>query len=193
MKKLFFYKRFQFSKIVKIFKFYIKFKINTGGLLMELELVKIENPNNLNLILGHSHFIKTVEDIHEAMVNSVPNIKFGLAFCEASEKRLCRWTGTDQELIELAQKNAMNLSAGHSFIIFLKDCYPINVLPVLKGVPEVCRIICATANPVEVIIAKTEQGRGILGVVDGLTTVGIETEEDIKDRKSLLRAIGYKL
>lgn len=160
---------------------------------MELDVVKIENPGELNFILGHSHFIKTVEDIHEALVNTVPNIKFGLAFCEASQKRLVRWSGTDDELVELAQKNAMNLSAGHSFVIFLKDAFPINVLNTVKQVPEVCRIFCATANPVEVVVAKTDLGRGILGVIDGLSTVGIETDEDIKERKDFLRMIGYKL
>ena len=159
---------------------------------MELELVKIENPGELNFILGHSHFIKTVEDIHEALVNTVPNIKFGLAFCEASQKCLVRWSGTDDELIKLAQDNAMKLSAGHSFILFLRDAFPINVLRTIKQVPEVCRIFCATANPVEVIIAKTDLGRGIMGVIDGLTTRGIETEEDIKERKDFLRMIGYK-
>lgn len=160
---------------------------------MELLLVKINNPDNLNLILGHSHFIKTVEDIHEALVNSVPQIKFGIAFCEASEKRLVRWSGNDDELIELAQKNAMELSAGHTFILFMKDAFPINVLRAVKNVPEVCRIYCATANPMEVILAESEQGRGILGVIDGLKTVGIETGEDIKERKKLLRQFGYKL
>jgi uncharacterized protein len=160
---------------------------------MELKIVKIENPNNLNLILGHSHFIKTVEDIHEALVNSVPQIKFGIAFCEASEKRLVRWSGNDKELIELAQKNASLLSAGHSFILFMKEAFPINVLRAVKNVPEVCRIFCATANPVEVIVAETDQGRGILGVIDGLKTVGIENEQDIEDRKKLLRHFGYKL
>ncbi len=159
---------------------------------MELEIVKIENPGELNFILGHSHFIKTVEDLHEALVNTIPNVKFGLAFCEASQKCLVRWSGTDDELIKLAQTNAMKLSAGHSFIIFLKDAFPINVLPTIKQIPEVCRIICASANPVEVIIAKTEQGRGILGVVDGLLTKGIETEDDIDERKKFLRMIGYK-
>ncbi len=159
---------------------------------MELEIVKIENPGELNFILGHSHFIKTVEDLHEALVNTIPNVKFGLAFCEASQKCLVRWSGTDDELIKLAQTNAMKLSAGHSFIIFLKDAFPINVLPTIKQIPEVCRIICATANPVEVIIAKTEQGRGILGVVDGLLTKGIENEDDIDERKKFLRMIGYK-
>jgi adenosine/AMP kinase len=160
---------------------------------MELEVIKIENPDELNFILGHSHFIKTVEDIHEALVNTVPNIKFGLAFCEASQKCLVRWSGTDDELVQLAQKNAMNLSAGHSFIIFLKDAFPINVLRIVKQVPEVCRIFCATANPLEVIVAKTDLGRGILGVIDGLPTVGIEKDEDIAERKDFLRKIGYKL
>ncbi len=160
---------------------------------MELMLIKIENPNNLNFILGHSHFIKTVEDVHEALVNSVPQIKFGIAFCEASEKRLVRWSGNDNELIELAQKNAHQLSAGHSFIIFMKDAFPINVLRAVKDVPEVCRIFCATANPVEVILVESDQGRGILGVIDGLKTMGIETEKDIEERKQLLRQFGYKL
>ncbi len=160
---------------------------------MELILVKIENPDHLNLILGHSHFIKTVEDIHEALVNSVPQIKFGLAFCEASEKRLVRWSGNDAELIKLAQKNALNLSAGHTFILFMKNAFPINVLKEIKNVPEVCRIFCATSNPVEVIIAESQQGRGILGVIDGLKSAGIEGEEDIAERKALLRKFGYKL
>lgn len=159
---------------------------------MELEVVKMENPDELNFILGHSHFIKTVEDVHEALINTVPNIKFGLAFCEASQDRLVRWSGTDDELIKLAQKNAQNLAAGHSFIVFLKDAFPINVLRVIKQVPEVCRIFCATANPVEVVVAKTDLGRGIMGVIDGLTTVGIETEKDIAVRKDFLRKIGYK-
>jgi adenosine/AMP kinase len=159
---------------------------------MELEVVKIENPDELNFILGHSHFIKTVEDVHEAMVNTVPGIKFGLAFCEASQDRLVRWSGTDEDLIKLAQQNAQNLSAGHTFIIFLKDAFPINVLRIIKQVPEVCRIFCATANPVEVIVAKTDLGRGILGVIDGQTTVGIETDADIATRQEFLRKIGYK-
>lgn len=159
---------------------------------MELDVIKIENPDELNLILGHSHFIKTVEDIHEALINTVPNIKFGLAFCEASQKCLVRWSGTDDQLVKLAQKNAMNLSAGHSFIIFMKDAFPINVLRIVKQVPEVCRIFCATANPLEVIVAKTELGRGILGVIDGLATVGVEKDEDIAERKDFLRKIGYK-
>ncbi len=160
---------------------------------MDLMLIKIENPDNLNLILGHSHFIKTVEDIHEALVNSVPNIKFGIAFCEASEKKLVRWSGNDDALIKLAQQNALQLKAGHSFILFMKDAFPINVLRAVKDVPEVVRIFCATANPVEVIIAESIQGRGILGVIDGAKTVAVETEQDIAERKQLLRQFGYKL
>jgi adenosine/AMP kinase len=159
---------------------------------MDIKTVKIENPDGLNMILGHSHFIKTVEDIYEAMVNAVPMAKFGLAFCEASESCLVRYTGTDNELIGLATKNAYNLSAGHSFIIFMKDLFPVNVLNSIKNVTEVCRIFCATANPVEVIIAETELGRGILGVIDGFSSKGIETKDDIYARKELLRQIGYK-
>lgn len=159
---------------------------------MDIHTIKIENPDGLNMILGHSHFIKTVEDIYEAMVNAVPMAKFGLAFCEASESCLVRYAGTDDELIELAKKNAYNLSAGHSFIVFMKDLFPVNVLNSIKNVTEVCRIFCATANPVEVIIAETELGRGILGVIDGFSSKGIETEDDIRARKELLRQIGYK-
>jgi len=159
---------------------------------MELKIVKIENPDSLNMILGQSHFIKTVEDIHEVMVSTVPMAKFGLAFCEASDVCLVRHTGTDSEMLELAKKNAYALSAGHSFIVFMKDMFPVNVLNAIKNVPEVCRIFCATANPVEVIIAETELGRGILGVVDGYSSKGIETEQDINARKNLLRQIGYK-
>ncbi|HDN82874.1 MAG TPA: hypothetical protein ENG50_00770 [Candidatus Altiarchaeales archaeon] len=160
---------------------------------MELKVVKLENPENLNLILGHSHFIKTVEDLHEILVTSIPGIKFGLAFCEASGERLIRSSGTDPELEKLAIKNAEKISAGHSFIIFLKDCYPINVLNAIKHCQEVCRIFCATANPVEVIIAETSQGRAILGVVDGFSPLGVESEEKKKERKEFLRKIGYKL
>ncbi len=159
---------------------------------MELKIVKIDNPNSMNMILGQSHFIKTVEDVYETMVSTVPMAKFGLAFCEASDVCLVRHTGTDNEMLELAQKNALALSAGHSFIVFMKDMFPVNVLNAIKNVPEVCRIFCATANPVEVIIAETEQGRGILGVIDGFSSKGIETEEDIAARKNLLRQIGYK-
>jgi adenosine/AMP kinase len=159
---------------------------------MELKTVAIVNPDQHNLILGHSHFIKTVEDIHEAMVTTVPGAKFGLGFCEASDVCLVRYTGTDEALIELAKQNAMNLSAGHSFILFMKDMFPINVVNTIQNIPEVCRIYCATANPVEVIIAETEQGRGILGVIDGFASKGIETEADIEKRKGFLRMIGYK-
>jgi len=160
---------------------------------MELKTVTIEKPADVNCIVGQSHFIKTVEDIHEALVTAVPKIKFGLAFCESSGPALVRWSGTDSEMIELAKKNALALSAGHSFIIFLKDCYPINVLNVVKNVPEVCHIYCATANPVEVVLAETAQGRGILGVIDGVKSKGIEGEKEIAERKEFLRKIGYKL
>ena len=161
---------------------------------MELEVVKIEKPEALNLILGQSHFIKTVEDLHETLVCTVPGIKFGLAFCESSGPALVRASGTDDELIELAKQNALALGAGHSFIIFLGEgFYPINVLNTVKMAPEVCRIFCATANPVQVILAETEQGRGIIGVVDGVHTKGIETDDDVAERKRFLRMIGYKM
>ena len=160
---------------------------------MELKTIALVNPEHHNLILGHSHFIKTVEDIHEAMVTTVPGAKFGLGFCEASDVCLVRYAGTDESLIELAKQNAMNLSAGHSFILFMKDMFPINVLKTIQNIPEVVRIFCATANPVEVVIAETEQGRGILGVIDGFSSKGIETEADIEKRKGFLRMIGYKL
>ncbi len=160
---------------------------------MELHIVKIEKPENLNFILGQSHFIKTVEDIHEALVNAVSGIQFGVAFCEASGPSLVRFSGTSEAMVELAKQNALALSAGHSFIIFLENAFPINVLNTIKNVPEVCRIFCATANPTEVIIAETEQGRGILGVIDGLKSKGIEAEADIQYRKDFLRKIGYKM
>lgn len=161
---------------------------------MELAVVQIEKPEAVNLILGQSHFIKTVEDVHEALVSTVPGIKFGLAFCESSGPALVRASGTDDELVELAKRNALALSAGHCFVIFLGEgFYPVNVLNTVKAIPEVCRIFCATANPVEVILAETKQGRGILGVVDGVKTKGVETDEDIVQRKDFLRAIGYKL
>jgi adenosine/AMP kinase len=161
---------------------------------MQLVTVKIEKPEPVNFILGQTHFIKTVEDLHEALVNTLPGVKFGLAFCEASGKCLVRWSGTDPALIELAQKNAQAIAAGHSFIIFLGEgFYPVNVLNTIKMVPEVCRIFCATANPTEVIVAESEQGRGILGVVDGFPPQGIEDEGEIAWRKDLLRKIGYKL
>jgi adenosine/AMP kinase len=161
---------------------------------MELTTYTIEKPEDTNFILGQSHFIKTVEDIHEVMVSSVPGIRFGLAFCEASGKCLVRSTGTDPALISLAEKNALGIAAGHSFIVFLGDgFFPINVLNAIKNVPEVAHIFCATANPTQVVIAQTEQGRGILGVVDGFSPKGVEDEEGKTWRKGFLRMIGYKL
>lgn len=161
---------------------------------MEIKTIKIDKPEPINFILGQSHFIKTVEDMHETLVTSVPGIKFGLAFCEASGDCLVRWTGTDDELIELAKSNALAIGAGHSFILFLGEgFYPINVLNAIKMIPEVTRVFCATANPTEVLIAETEQGRGILGVVDGFSPKGVEEEEGITWRKGFLRMIGYKL
>jgi hypothetical protein len=160
---------------------------------MEIKTIKIEVPKDCNVIIGMSHFIKTVEDLYEALVNSVPNIKFGLAFCESSGPCLVRHEGNDEELRNLAKEKAYEIAAGHSFIIFIKNAYPINVLNKIKQVPEVCSIFCATANPIEIIIAETEQGRAILGVIDGLKSKGIEKEEDIKERKEFLRKIGYKL
>lgn len=161
---------------------------------MELLSVKIEKPEDLNFILGQSHFIKTVEDIHEVLVNSVPGIQFGLAFCEASGKCLVRTTGTEVALVELAQKNALAIGAGHSFILFLgAGFYPINVLNAIKNVPEVCDIFCATANPASVILAQLDEGRAILGVVDGSSPQGVEDEAEKAWRKGFLRMIGYKL
>ena len=161
---------------------------------MQLKTVKVEKPADTNFLLGQTHFIKSVEDIHEALVAAVPGIKFGLAFCEASGKCLVRWSGTDPAMTELARNNAIAIGAGHSFIIFLGDgFYPLNVLNTLKTVPEVCRIFCATANPTEVVLAETEQGRGILGVVDGAALNGVEGEENIAWRKGFLSQIGYKL
>ncbi len=160
---------------------------------MELQTVKIEKPADLNFILGQSHFIKTVEDLYEAIVQTVPGMKFGIGFCESSGPALVRYAGNDARLIELAQKNALALSCGHCFIIFMESGFPINILNTIKNVPEVCQVFCATANPVEVVVAETEQGRGILGVIDGAKTKGIETEAHIKVRKEFLRKIGYKL
>lgn len=161
---------------------------------MQLLTVRIDKPEMTNFILGQTHFIKTVEDVHEALVGAVPGIRFGLAFCEASGACLVRCSGTDAGLVELAKKNALALGAGHSFIVFLGDgFFPVNVLNALKLVPEVCRIYCATANPTEVVIAQTDQGRGILGVVDGASPKGVEAEADVAWRKNLLRQIGYKL
>ncbi|MBN2789290.1 MAG: adenosine-specific kinase [Candidatus Delongbacteria bacterium] len=160
---------------------------------MHTEIVKLDFPEDANIILGQSHFIKTVEDIYEAMVNTVPNIKFGVAFCEASGECLVRYHGNDEELTKIATDNAYKISAGHSFIIVMRDGFPINVLGRIKDVPEVCRIFCATANPTEVIIASTHQGRGIMGVIDGFAPKGIEKEDGKKWRKDFLRTIGYKL
>ena len=160
---------------------------------MQLLTVAIDKPEGMNAILGQTHFIKSVEDIHEALFGAVPGIRFGLAFCEASGKRLVRHSGTDDALTELACRNAQAIGAGHGFIVLLGDgFYPVNVLNALKAVPEVCRIYCASANPIEVVVAETAQGRGILGVVDGFGPLGIEGDEDVQWRKGLLRDIGYK-
>ncbi|HVB63119.1 MAG TPA: adenosine-specific kinase [Nitrolancea sp.] len=160
---------------------------------IELTSWKIANPDDLNLIFGQSHFIKTVEDLHEALVGSVGGLKFGVAFSEASGDRLVRTSGTDDELIALAANNVLNIAAGHCFLIFLRDAFPINVLPAIKAVQEVCTVFCATANPVEVILADTGEGRAVLGVVDGYKPLGIETDDDVRQRQALLRRFGYKL
>lgn len=160
---------------------------------MTILTVKVEKPENTNFILGQAHFIKTVEDIHEAIVTTAPQMKFGLAFCESSGPALLRRSGNDEGLIELATRNALAVGAGHSFFVFLEQGYPINVLNAIKMVPEVCRIYCASANPVEVVVAETEQGRAILGVVDGVSPKGVEKDEDVLARLRFLRTIGYKL
>jgi len=160
---------------------------------MELLSVSIEKPENINFILGQSHFIKTVEDVHEVLVSSVPGIRFGVAFCEASGKCLIRWSGTDEEMMDLAKKNAEKIGAGHSFLIFLAEgFYPINVLNAVKNLSEVCQIFCATANQAKVVVVDDGEGRGILGVIDGLKPNGVEAESDISWRKGFLRQIGYK-
>lgn len=159
---------------------------------IDIKTLKIKRPDDTNIILGQSHFIKTVEDLYEALINSVPNIKFGIGFCESSGPSLVRTDGNDTELVNLAAENALNISCGHSFIIIIRNAYPINVLKAIKDVYEVCNIYCATANPVEVIIAETKMGRGILGVIDGVRSKGIETEKDKQERKTFLRKIGYK-
>jgi len=161
--------------------------------MLEFRTVKVDVPENCSVILGMAHFIKTVEDLYEALINAVPNIKFGIGFCESSGPCLVRHEGNDEELRQLAAKKAFEISCGHSFIIYLKNAYPINVLDKIKKVPEMCTIHAATANPLEVIVAETQQGRGIVGVVDGFASKGIETQEDIKKRKEFLRKIGYKL
>jgi hypothetical protein len=160
---------------------------------MELTTVKIEKPEATNFVLGQSHFIKTVEDIHEAIIQTNPQMKFGVGFCESSGPALVRFSGNDPAMIELAKSNALALSCGHCFILFMENGFPVNILNAIKNLPEVCSIYCATANPVEVLVAETAQGRGILGVIDGMKTKGVETEADIKNRKEFLRKIGYKL
>jgi len=161
--------------------------------MLEFKSVKIKKPDDVNLVLGQSHFIKTVEDLYEVMVNNVPGIKFGLGFVESSGACKVRCEGNDPELKKLAAENALELGAGHSFILFIRNAYPINVLNAIKNIPEVCSVYCATANSVEVIVAETEDGRGIMGVIDGVKPKGIETEADIVWRKEFLRKIGYKL
>ncbi len=161
--------------------------------MIELHEVTVEKPEELNVILGQSHFIKTVEDLHEALAGAMPQLRFGIAFCESSGPRLVRRSGNDPELVELATRNAQAIGAGHAFIVFLRDGFPVNVLNQIKLVPEVCRIYCATANPVEVVVGESGEGRAILGVVDGVSPKGVETEKDITVRKEFLRKIGYKL
>lgn len=161
--------------------------------MVHLSVVKIQKPDDANVIIGQSHFIKTVEDIYEAVVGSVPGVKFGLAFAEASGARKIRCEGTDEQMKKLAADAALALAAGHTFIVFLRNAYPINLLNAVKNIPEVCAIYCATANPLEVIVAETALGRGIMGVIDGATPKGVENEEDIAWRRGLLRKIGYKL
>ncbi len=161
--------------------------------MLELKLVKIRKPEDVNIILGQSHFIKTVEDLYEVLVNNVPGIKFGLAFVESSGACKIRSEGNDQELKKMACENALEIAAGHSFMIFIRDAYPINILNAIKNIPEVCTIYCASANPVEVVIAETDTGRGIMGVIDGLKPKGIESDDDIKWRREFLRKTGYKL
>ena len=160
---------------------------------MDIKTVKIDKPADINFILGQSHFIKTVEDLHEAAVSSAPGIKFGIAFCEASGDCLVRWSGNDDEMTELAKRNASAIGAGHTFIIFMKDAFPINILGAVRNVPEVCTIFCATANPVEVVIAENDQGRGIIGVIDGEKPKGVEDDEGRAWRHDILRKFGYKL
>jgi adenosine/AMP kinase len=159
---------------------------------MELSLVPLEIPENSNIIFGQSHFIKTVEDLYEIMMGAVPGVEFGIAFCEASMERLVRLDGNSDELVSAAARNATAVGAGHTFFVIMRKAYPINVLNAVKNCPEVCRIFCATANPVQVVVAKTEQGAGVMGVVDGLSPAGVETEKDREKRIGLLQAIGYK-
>ena len=157
------------------------------------EVVPVEKPDDLNVVIGQAHFIKTVDDLHEALAGVSPTLRFGVAFCEASGPRLVRHSGNDPELVELATRNALAIGAGHSFVILLRDGFPLNVLNPVRTVPEVCGIFCATANPVDVLVAVSDRGRGIIGVVDGEPPLGVETDADVADRRDLLRAIGYKL
>lgn len=159
---------------------------------MDIKIISIEKPDEMNFIMGHSHFIKTVEDLYETVIQNVPGIKFGVSFCEASGKCLIRFTGNDEKLIEIAKKNAELVGAGHTFFIFMESAFPINILNAVKAVPEVCRVYCATANPTQVLVAQTEQGRAVVGVVDGFKPKGFEQDEDIAWRKDLLRKLGYK-
>jgi len=160
---------------------------------MELHTVRIERPDDANVIVGQAHFIKTVEDLHEALAGASPQLRFGVAFCESSGPRLVRHSGNDAALVEVATRNALAIGAGHAFVVVLRLGFPVNVLNALKLIPEVCTIFCATANPVDVVVAETEAGRGILGVIDGGAPLGVETEKDVDDRRRLLRTIGYKL
>ncbi|MCH1770729.1 MULTISPECIES: adenosine-specific kinase [Metallosphaera] len=161
-------------------------------MMIKLDVVKIDIPEGTNVIIGHSHFIKTVEDLYETLASSSPSLKFGIAFSEASGKRLIRYDGNDEELTKLAIENCRRISAGHTFVIYIRNGYPINVLNRIKAVEEVVRIHAATANPLQVVVAETEQGRGVLGVIDGMTPLGVESESDIKERKEILRKFGYK-
>ena len=160
---------------------------------VEIMIVATEIPDGANIIIGQTHFIKTAEDLYEVMVNAVPGIKFGIAFCEASGPCLVRMEGNDDALKEVAVRNATNIAAGHTFVVLMKDAFPVNVLNAIKNCPEVCTVFCATANPVQVIVAETDQGRGVMGVIDGYSPKGVETEKDVQNRKQFLRKIGYKL
>jgi adenosine/AMP kinase len=160
---------------------------------MELHVVTVDKPADMNVVIGHSHFIKTVEDLHEALVGASPHLRFGIAFCEASGPRLVRRSGNDDALTDLAVRNASAIGAGHTFVVFLTEGYPVNVLNQVKQVPEVCHVWCATANPLAVLVAETDLGRGVIGVIDGEPPLGVESDDDVTDRKQLLRTIGYKL
>ncbi len=164
-----------------------------GAAALSIEVVPVDKPADLNVIIGQSHFIKTVDDLHEALVGTSPSLRFGIAFCEASGPRLVRRSGNDDALVDLAVRNALAIGAGHHFVVFVDHGYPVNVLAAIRAVPEVVALFCATANPVDIVVAVTERGRGIVGVIDGQPPMGVETEDDVADRRDLLRAIGYKL